>query len=58
MASACMAQSAVSFPTFGVEYVSSTKRPFGVKVKMDGITLHFYTKLKGNYISLCAAKCK
>jgi hypothetical protein len=27
-------------------------------VKMDGITLHFYTKLKGNYISLCAAKCK
>lgn len=46
------------FPNFGVEYVSSTKRPFGVKVRMDGVVLHFYTKLKGRYISLCAAKCK
>jgi len=46
------------FPTLGAEYVSSTKRPFGVKVKMKGEVIHFYTKLKGRYIVLCAAKCK
>ena len=48
---------ASEFPSLNAEYVSSTKRPFGVKVKIDGVTLHFYTKLKGGYISLCAAKC-
>ena len=45
------------FPNLGTEYVSATKRPFGVKVKMDGMTFHFFAKLKGRYLSLCAAKC-
>jgi hypothetical protein len=44
------------FPNFGIEYVSASKRPFGLKVKIDNKTFKLHTKLKGRYIVLCASK--
>ena len=49
---------AKEFSAYTFDYVGATKRPFGVKVKMKGEVIHFYTKLKGRYVVLCAAKCK
>jgi hypothetical protein len=49
---------AKEFPTINAEYVSSTQRPFGVKVRISGVVYHFHTKAKGRYIVLCAKKCK
>ena len=49
---------AKEFSSYTFDYVGATKRPFGVKVKTNNETIHFYTKLKGRYVVLCAAKCK
>lgn len=45
------------FPQYGVTLVSSTKKPFGVKVNIDGRKFHIYTKIKGNYLVLSVKEC-
>lgn len=42
------------FPNYGVKLVSSTKRPFGIKLEMDGKKFHVYVKIEKGYIKLCA----
>ena len=45
---------AKEFPNYNVKLIQSTKRPFGVKIKvLDLYNIHIYAKLKGRYISLC-----
>lgn len=45
------------FPQFGASLVSSTKRPFGVKINLDGQKFHIQIKLKGLYACLSVKKC-
>ena len=45
------------FPQFGVSLVASTKRPFGVKINLDGQKFHIHIKLKGCYAVLSVKKC-
>ena len=45
------------FPQYGVTLVSSSKKPFGVKVNIDGRKFHIYTKIKGNYLVLSVKEC-
>lgn len=42
------------FPDIVGAAIATTKRPFGVKIYVDGALVHFYLKLKGRYCSLCA----
>lgn len=45
------------FPQFGASLVASTKRPFGVKINLDGQKFHIKIKLKGGYVVLSVFKC-
>lgn len=45
------------FPQFGASLVASTKRPFGVKINLDGQKFHIQIKLKGCYAVLSVKKC-
>lgn len=45
------------FPKYGVSLVASTKRPFGVKIDLDGQKFHIQMKLKGNYAMMSVKKC-
>ena len=45
------------FPQFGVSLVSSTKRPFGVKIDLDGQKFHIQIKIKGCYAVMSVKKC-
>lgn len=45
------------FPQFGVSLVSSTKRPFGVKIDLDGQKFHIHIKIKGCYAVMSVKKC-
>lgn len=45
------------FPQYGVTLLSSTKKPFGVKVNIDGYKIHIYVKIKGNYLVLSVKEC-
>ena len=44
------------FPQFGASLVASTKRPFGVKINLDGQKFHINIKLKGGYAVLSVLK--
>lgn len=45
------------FPQYGVTLVSSTKKPFGVKVNIDERKFHIYVKKKGYYIAISVKEC-
>ena len=45
------------FPQFCVSLVSSTKRPFGVKIDLDGQKFHIQIKIKGCYAVMSVKKC-
>lgn len=45
------------FPQFGASLIASTKRPFGVKINLDGQKFHIQIKLKGCYAFLSVKKC-
>ena len=45
------------FPQFGASLVSSTKRPFGVKIDLDGQKFHIQIKIKGCYAVMSVKKC-
>lgn len=42
------------YPTYNVKFVSATKRPFGVKVKIGYAKVHFFLKMKNGGFVLCA----
>ena len=46
-----------NFPDYGIQLVSSTKRPFGVKIKLDNKIFHINIKLKGQYACLAVKAC-
>lgn len=35
-------------------FVEATSQPFGVKVKYGKDTIHFFSKINGEYLSVCA----
>lgn len=37
-----------------VDFVEATSEPFGVKVKYGKDTIHFFAKVKGECLSVCA----
>jgi hypothetical protein len=37
-----------------VSLIKATKRPFGVKLQVGDKKAHIFTKIKGNYVQLCA----
>ena len=43
-----------NFPQYNITLVSSTKRPFGIKIDLDGDKFHIYVKMKSGYIVLSA----
>lgn len=43
-----------NYPEYGVSLVASTKRPFGIKVKIDDQKIHIHVKNKGGYIVISA----
>lgn len=43
-------------PEYNVQLVSSTKRPFGIKVKIDDVVFHIFVKIRGGYIVVSAKK--
>ena len=43
-------------PECNVQLVSSTKKPFGIKVKIDDVVFHIFVKLRGGYIVVSAKK--
>ena len=45
------------FNDYGITLLASTKRPFGVKISMDGKAFHIFIKLKGVYAVLCVKAC-
>jgi len=45
------------FPQYGASLVASTKRPFGVKINLDGQKFHIKIKLKGCYVVCSVSKC-
>ena len=45
------------FPQFGASLIASTKRPFGVKINLDGQKFHIQIKLKEFYLILSVKKC-
>ena len=45
------------FPQYGATLVSSTKRPFGVKIDLDGQKFNIQIKLKDCYAVLSVKKC-
>jgi hypothetical protein len=47
-----------NFPDNKIELVKATKRPFGVKLKVEGTDTHIFTKMKGYYIQVCAKTSK
>lgn len=47
---------AKEFPSYDIKLVQTTKRPFGVKVKMNGSTYSVWIKIKGCYANLCGKK--
>ena len=44
------------FPQFGTSLATSTKRPFGVKINLDGQKFYINIKLKGGYAVLSVLK--
>ena len=47
---------AKEFPSYDIKLVQTTKRPFGVKVKINGSTYSVWVKIKGCYANLCGKK--
>lgn len=43
-------------PNFGVTYVGANKRPFGIRVTIDGTTLNIFVKTQGNRFVFGAAE--
>ena len=43
-----------NYPEYGVSFVASTKRPFGIKVKIDDQKIHIHVKNKGGYMVISA----
>ena len=39
-------------PNVGATYVGVTKKPFGVKYKIDGMTFYIFAKVEGEYLTL------
>lgn len=39
-------------PSVGAIYVGVTKKPFGVKYNIDGLTFCLYVKVEGEYLTL------
>ena len=42
------------FPDYNVKLIEATKKPFGVKLDVEGIKVHLFAKLKGSYLCVCA----
>ena len=42
------------YPNYNISLIESTKKPFGVKLDVEGIKVHLFAKLKGNYLCVCA----
>ena len=42
------------FPDYNVKLIEATKKPFGVKLDVDGIKAHLFAKIKGGYLCVCA----
>ena len=42
------------FPQYGVTLISSTSRPFGVKLQVGDKKVHVFVKISGSYLQLCA----
>lgn len=40
-------------PPLKAACICATKRPFGVKIYVDGILFHFYVKASKQYLSIC-----
>ena len=47
---------AKEFPSYDIKLVQTTKRPFGVKVMINGSTYSVWVKIKGCYANLCGKK--
>ena len=45
-----------NLPEYNVQLVSSTKRPFGIKVRIDDVVFHIFAKIKGGYVVVSAKK--
>lgn len=41
-------------PKYGISLIATTKRPFGIKVKMDDKNIHIHIKNKGEYSVIVA----
>lgn len=44
----------VHLPHLDVKLIGVTKRPFGVKLQVGGEKVHIFTRIKSNYVQLCA----
>ena len=42
------------FPDYNISLIGSTKKPFGVKLDVEGIKVHLFAKIKGGYLCVCA----
>ena len=43
-----------NYPKYGISLIATTKRPFGIKVKMDDKNIHIHIKNKGVYSVIVA----
>ena len=42
------------YPDYDLTLLSTTKRPFGVKIQIGERKVHIFLKLRGAYFNLCA----